>query len=63
MCSFTFLSSNLFIVFQVKLLTSLGKLSLAKGIATFMSAIIYLNELTKHQKIHLIELFQIFDFY
>ena len=30
--------SNLFIAFEVRLLTSPGKLSLAKGIATFVSA-------------------------
>ena len=30
--------SNLFIAFEVKLLTDQGKLSLAKGIATFVSA-------------------------
>ena len=30
--------SNLFITFEVKLLTNAGKLSLAKGIATFVSA-------------------------
>ena len=32
------LLSNLFLAFEVKLLTNLGKLSLAKGIATFVSA-------------------------
>ena len=30
--------SNLFIAFEAKLLTNPGKLSLAKGIATFLSA-------------------------
>ena len=48
--------SNLFIVFDAKLLTNLGKLSLAKGIAIFAS-IFFLNYLTKNQKLNLIELF------
>ena len=47
--------SNLFIAFEVILLTNPGKLSLAKGIAMFVSAL--LNYLTKNQKIHLIKLF------
>ena len=41
---------NLFIAFEAKLLTKLVKLSLAKGIATFVSAFL-LNYLTKKQKI------------
>ena len=35
--------SNLFIAFKTKLLTNPGKLSLAKGIATFASAFFCLN--------------------
>ena len=48
--------SNLFIALEVKLLTNPGKLTLAKGIATFFSAF-FLNYLTKKQNMHLIELF------
>ena len=48
--------SNLFIILEVELLTNPGKLSLAKGIAIFVSAF-FLDYLTKNQKIHLIELF------
>ena len=47
---------NWFIWFEAKLLTNPGELSLAKGIATFVSAFL-LNLLTRNQKIHLIELF------
>ena len=48
--------SNLFISFEVKLLSSPGKLFITKGIATFVSAF-FLNCLIKNEKIHLIELF------
>ena len=54
--------SNVFIALEVKLLINPGKLSLAKGIATFASAF-FLNKLTKNQKICLIEIFWIFEFY
>ena len=54
--------SNLFITFEVKLLTNPGKLSLAKGKVIFVS-VFFLNYLSKNQKIHLIELFQIFEIY
>ena len=47
--------SNIFIAFEVKSLTNSGKLSLAKVIAMFVSAL--LNYLTRNQKIHLIKLF------
>ena len=47
--------SNLCIAFEAKFVTNLGKLSLAKGIATFVSAF-SLNYLTKNQKIHLTDL-------
>ena len=54
--------SNLFITFEVKLLTNPGKLSLSKGVATFVSA--FFPKLPKqYQKIHLIELFEIFELY
>ena len=49
--------SNLFIALEVKLLSNPGKLSLAKEIATFVSAFFPLNLLSKNQVIHLIELF------
>ena len=52
---FIFLS-DLFITFEVKLLTNPGKLSLARGIELFVSNS-FLNYLTKNQKIHMIELF------
>ena len=45
--------SNLFIGFEVKLLTNPGKLSFAKGIAIFA----FLNYLTKNRKIYLVGLF------
>ena len=48
--------SNLFIALEVQLLTNPGKLSLANGIATFVS-VFSLNLLTKNQKIHLTEIF------
>ena len=48
--------SNLFISFEVKLLSNPGKLSITKGIATFDSDF-FLNCLIKNQKIHLIELY------
>ena len=48
--------SNLFIAFEVKMLTHPGKLSQAKGIAIFVF-VFFLNYLTKNQKTHLIELF------
>ena len=48
--------SNLFIAFEAKLFTNPGKLSIAKGIATFVSAF-FLNYLTKNEDIHLVELF------
>ena len=54
---FIFLS-YLFIAFEVKMLTNPGKLSLAKGIAIFVS-----DFLTKNQKVHLFELFWIFELY
>ena len=54
--------SNLFITFEVKLLTNPGKLSLSKGIAIFVSA--FFPKLPKqYQKIHFIELFEIFELY
>ena len=54
--------SNLFIALKVKFLTNLGKLYVAKAIATFFSTF-FLNYLTKNQKIYLIELFLIFELY
>ena len=45
--------SHLFIVFEVILLTNSGKLSPAKGTATFL-VLFCLNYLIKSQKIHLI---------
>ena len=48
--------SNLFIAFEAKLLTNLGKLSVAKINARSVSAF-FLNYLTMNQTIHLIELF------
>ena len=47
--------SSLFIAYEVKLLTNLSKLSLAKGIAMLVSAF-FPKLLTNNQKIHLIEL-------
>ena len=44
--------SNLFSTFEVKLLTDPDQLSLAKGIAMFVS-----DYQAKNQKIHLIEVF------
>ena len=55
--------SNLFIAFEFEFLTNPGKLSLAKGIATFVSASFWQNYPTRNQKIHLIELFWIFELY
>ena len=52
--------SNLFIAFEVKLLTNPSKLSLGKVIAKqeqYLFVLAFLNYLTKNQKIHLIELF------
>ena len=60
-CLLIFLS-NLFISFEAKLLTNPGKLSLAKGIAIYVS-VFFLNYLTKNQKTLLIESFQIFELY
>ena len=48
--------SNLFIVFEAKLLLNPAKLSLVKGIAILL-VLSFLNYLTKNKKIHLIELF------
>ena len=54
--------SNLFIAFEVKLLTNPGKLSLAKGIAMFASA--FFPKLPNQEpKIHLTEIFLIFELY
>ena len=57
-----YLLSNLLIAFGAILTTYLGKLSVAKGITTFASAIC-LNYLTKNQKIHQIKLLLMFEFY
>ena len=60
--------SNLFTTFDVKLLTNLGKLSLAKGIAIFVSDFFLklANQaaiLIKRLIDHLIKLFQLFELY
>ena len=54
--------SNLFIAFVVILLTKPEKLSLAKGIATFVSDF-FPKYLTKNQEIQQIKLFWIFELY
>ena len=46
----------LFIVFEVKFLTNLEQLSLAKGIVTFVS-VFFQNLLNKNRKIHRIDLY------
>ena len=48
--------SNLFIAFEIKLITDPIKLSLAKGSVMFTSAF-FLNYLSMSQNIHLIESF------
>ena len=48
--------SNIFVAYEVRLLTYPGKLYLAKGIEIFL-VFSFLNYLTKNQKIQLIELF------
>ena len=48
---------NLCTTFRVRLLTSSGKLSLAKEIAKFVSVFFWVNYLTKKQKFHLTQLF------
>ena len=54
--------SNLFIAFVVILLTKPEKLSLAKGIVTFVSDF-FPKYLTKNQEIQQIKLFWIFELY
>ena len=54
--------SDLFIEFEVKLLTNPCKLSLAKGVPMFVR-VSFLNYLTLNQKLQLFELFWIFELY
>ena len=52
--------SKLFIALEVKLLTNPSKLSLAKELQN-MLVLSFLNYLTNNEKIHVTELFQMFE--